>query len=337
MPPKIKPGSGEGNKKIDTYFEREQRLDARRAKKEALEAMSSEKTGGTPVEASEPGVASEKDTMEEAFAKFTNRFGSFETELKKWQGEIKTWQTTSDEKIESIKNEIKDEILPQLNTANEWAASASGEATFASNEVKALSLRMENLEQAVGNWQNKYESLQNLKDREYKESNIRVLGMAEEEGEICKKSVQKLFGKVCPDLKLDKLEFAYRVGKKDDKETRPRPVIMRFKDKRFRNKMFREIRKKKAELIDIKITDDLTKPDIELRNLATPQIKAAIDSGLKAFFARGTLKIDGKFTPIDGIEEWKKGKRQILPRKETKTDNAGDNTKGDNTKAATQT
>lgn len=330
MPPKIKPGSGEGSKKIDTYFEREQRLEARRAKKEALEAMTSkngvgDKTGGTPVVAPgvAPGVAGEKGTIEEAFAQFTNRFVSFETELKKWQGEIKTWQTKSDEKIDKIQNEIKDDILPQLATANEWAASASGDAQFAKNEVESLSTRMENLEMAVGNWQRKYESLQNLKDREYKEKNIRVLGMAEEEGEICKKSVQKLFVKVCPDLKLDKLEFAYRIGKKDSKQTRPRPVIMRFKDKRFRNKVFREIRKKKDDLTDIKITDDLTKLDIELRNLATPQIKAAIDSGLKAFFARGTLKIDGKFTPIDGIEEWKKGKSKITQGGGDKTDNKG--------------
>jgi DNA repair exonuclease SbcCD ATPase subunit len=280
MPPKIKVPT-------DTNSQQKIALEPRRAKIEAIQNMSQ------PPRGPRGGDKGEKDKLSELISlvqNLTTRFDGFETELKSWQT---TWTT----RVQENERAIREDINPGIVEAKRAAKDAIEAANKAQATVRTLGEQLNKLKTEVNTWQDKHDTLQNLKDREYKEKNMRILGLQEAgEREITKKTVFGFLSTIYTDLKLENLEYAYRVGRPNT-DGSPRPAIVRFKDKQLRNKVYIAVRRK--NLTDIKVTDDLTKADLELRNQALPQMRYAIKHGKKAFFTKGKLKINGKYVKID--------------------------------------
>ena len=293
-------------KKIEVFLQRGDRVETRRAKIEAAEqrANMADQQGKDKANMAAGKNGAGDENVLQAIEALGTRFETFETEVKGWKTAIDSKITT----IESTCNGAAADAGNALTTANEAKAEsaaaqstaddAKAEAEAAKTTIDELTTKLTGLETQFSNWKQKQDIVQNKKDRTYKENNIRILGMAEKTSENTKKEAFNVFKKVYPNIVLNNLEQAFRVKNKDDDDDRPRSVIVRFKERELRNNVFKEMRKNKAKVTGIKITDDMSKADIDLRNKAIPQIKLAIEQGSKAFFYNGKLKIDGVFVPI---------------------------------------
>lgn len=289
---------------IEIYFERGEKLPPKRAKKGAQADDNTQQVASMALSADKPDKPHTRQRAEEEDESVLGVVSMMRKELKDWKSELIVWQKKTDSRIKGVEDKLvkHKETIDGLQTSIEHSEKNAKEAIdlakVTSTATKNLETKVVNLESEIGSWKTRQVLVQNRKERENRELNIRVLGMEEEDNENCKKATVKLFTEVYGSLKETHIDFAYRVGKKKEEETRPRPLVMRFKERKIRNNVFKEARKNKAKLGDIKVTDDLTKLDVLLRNQANPQIKDAIDQGKIAFFTRGRIKISGIFVPI---------------------------------------
>ena len=93
------------------------------------------------------------------------------------------------------------------------------------------------------------------------------------------------------------MEIAHPLGKPIDGKFN---IIARFYARPYRNAVIRAAKQlgDKVEGVD-RITEDLTKLDMENKRRAYPQMQAAWEDGQKVQFRKGRLVINGKTVPID--------------------------------------
>ena len=88
---------------------------------------------------------------------------------------------------------------------------------------------------------------------------------------------------------------AHRTGKRRDDKARH--IIAKLYSRPFKRNLLR-VAKSPEMLNGVRIVEDFSPSDFELRKKALPKMKAAFEAGLKVRFTKGKLLIDGKAVPI---------------------------------------
>ncbi len=126
----------------------------------------------------------------------------------------------------------------------------------------------------------------------------RDLGVEEEDGEDCLSIVIDYFKTLGFEDAFGELENAHRTGKKRVDEARH--IIAKLYSRPFKTNLLRAAKspEKKHVLNGVRIVEDFTPGDFELRKKALPKMKEAFQAGKKVRFTKGKLLIDGMISTI---------------------------------------
>lgn len=301
----------EKNTKIDTYFNPSQRPGM--AASDPTPGTPGRDVKDTPAAAGSTNlqvVLTEIRGLGDKFVKLSENFEQLEKKFANWQSEIET----------SVKNvEGKTALCEEkLDSYKETFDEATAVIKADSEEKKQVQDRVEQLEQKVGQlttesvqklldgisiktkeMSEQQEYLNNVREREIRKKNIRLIGIVEEENErtiaVAKNTLKSLTKN-----KLENIYSAYRMGKKQEEEgdSKPRVILLKFRDVHVRNVIFKDCRKNKAKLPEIYVQDHLTPQDLIEKRKALPQMKEAQNQGKKHEFRDGKLRIEGKIVEI---------------------------------------
>ena len=145
-------------------------------------------------------------------------------------------------------------------------------------------------------------------ERHSREYNLRLLGVKEEKNENCLELLTEQIQKIFPEKSVVEIkhtiENAHRTGKAIP--NRDRHIIAKLHSRPIRNEILRKakISLNKENQGVIRIIEDLTKTDYELKKKANKQMNEAFKEKKKVRFWKGKLFIDGE---VVKIEEKKNG------------------------------
>ena len=128
-------------------------------------------------------------------------------------------------------------------------------------ELNAQSRELHTMSTAMVNLQSQVLDL----ERYTRGYNIRIFGVNESQGDVCKEKVDRILAdKFAVESAI---ENAHRTGKAES--GRPRPIIARFYS-RFTRRAVMRVAKEKLHNTNIRFVDDLTKMDLEEKNRLKP-------------------------------------------------------------------
>ena len=135
-------------------------------------------------------------------------------------------------------------------------------------------------------------------ERYSRDFNIRLIGVEEEEGEDCMTIVLDHFTLLGFEEAHEELENAHRTGRRQD--GKPRHIIAKLYARPFKRNLLRAAKnpQNKNLLNGVRLVEDFTPGDFELRKKALPMMKKAFEEGKKVRFTKGKLLIDGKAVPV---------------------------------------
>ena len=203
-------------------------------------------------------------------------------------------------KIESAMSKI-DEIEILNNKAqvlDEEVDRIKVSLTSTKSTVEAMDSKMEDsfkkLQESNRELKNKLEHL----ERYSRDFNIRLIGVEEEEGEDCMTIVLDHFTLLGFEEAHGELENAHRTGRRQD--GKPRHIIAKLYARPFKRNLLRAAKnpQNKNLLNGVRLVEDFTPGDFELRKKALPMMKKAFEEGKKVRFTKGKLLIDGKAVPV---------------------------------------
>lgn len=126
--------------------------------------------------------------------------------------------------------------------------------------------------------------------------NLRLYGLAEQEGEDVKSRVVEICRSVIPENEeacQQHIDVSHRVGRKSVEKIRP--VIIRFVARSTRDLIWKNARGSEyLKSRKLRFGEDLTTKDKEARNKLWPQIDAALKEGKRAFYLGTKAIINGK-------------------------------------------
>ena len=126
-------------------------------------------------------------------------------------------------------------------------------AKIVSNEVTTLKESMTRLEQENQLLKKKLDDVEQYTRR----NNVRVFGIPEEENENVENSVLKVFQeKMGVAVQPESMERCHRLGRRDDRNRGPRPIIVKFMSYKHREAVFNMKRRLKGS--KIVVSEDLT-------------------------------------------------------------------------------
>ena len=136
-------------------------------------------------------------------------------------------------------------------------------------------------------------------ERYSRDFNIRVIGVAEQDGEDCLLIVRNYLTLLGFEEDHGEIENAHRTGRK--REEKPRNIIAKLHSRPFKRVLLRVAKNQenKQALNGVRFKEDFTPYDFEIRKRALPIMKEAFDQGKKVRFTRGKLFIDGKAVPVE--------------------------------------
>lgn len=127
--------------------------------------------------------------------------------------------------------------------------------------------------------------------------NLRLYGLAEQEGEDIKKKVIDICCSVLPEAK-EKLhsviDVVHRLGRRNGDQN-PRATIMLFTSRSTKELLWKKA--KKCEFLKnkkLRFGEDLTTMDKDTRNQLWPQVQAARKEGRTAYFVGARAFVEGK-------------------------------------------
>jgi len=135
-------------------------------------------------------------------------------------------------------------------------------------------------------------------ERYSRDLNIRLVGVDEEEGEHCMAIVLDHFTPLGFEEAHGELENAHRTGRRPDGKSRH--IIAKLYGRPFKRNLLRAAKdpQKKRLLNGVRLVEDCTASDFELRKKPLPMMKRAFEEGRKVRFTKGKLLIAGKAVPV---------------------------------------
>ena len=127
-------------------------------------------------------------------------------------------------------------------------------------------------------------------ERYSRDFNIRVLDVAEEDGENCLTIIQDYFTLLGFQDGIGEIENVHRTGKKRD--GKPRQIIAKLYSRPFKREFLRVAKSpgNKEALNGIRFVEDFTPYDFETRKKALPIMKEAFDNGKRKARGRGNKR-----------------------------------------------
>ena len=202
-------------------------------------------------------------------------------------------------KIESVMSKIDeiDNLNNKAQVLDEEVDRIKVSLTSTKSTVEAIDSKMEDtfnkLKESNKELKNKLEHL----ERYSRDFNIRLIGV-EEEGEDCMAIVSDHFTLLGFEEAHGELENAHRTGRRQ--EGKPRHIIAKLYRRPIKRNLLRAAKnpQKKNLLNGVRLVEDFTPGDFELRKKALPMMKRAFEEGKKVRFTKGKLLIDGKAVPV---------------------------------------
>ena len=153
---------------------------------------------------------------------------------------------------------------------------------------------LKELQESNRELKNKLEHL----ERYSRDFNICLIGVEEEEGEDCMAIVSDHFTLLGFEEAHGELENAHRTGRRQDGKARH--IIAKLYGRPFKRSLLRAAKnpEKKHLLNVVRLVEDFTPGDFELRKKALPMMKRTFEEGKKVRFTKGKLLIDGKAVPV---------------------------------------
>ena len=202
--------------------------------------------------------------------------------------ELATFKNTTDARLAKIENIISkideiDQLKPKVEKLEE--------------DVGGLNTTLNETEKSFQECNMELKKRVERLERYSRDFNIRVLGVAEEDGENCFTIRQNYLTPLGFQDDIGEIENVHRTGKKQD--GKPRQIIAKLYGRPFKREFLRVAKKpeNKKALNGIRFVEDFTPYDFETRKKALPIMKEAFDNGKKVWFTRGKLFIDGKAEP----------------------------------------
>ena len=214
-------------------------------------------------------------------------------QMQKICDELATFQGTTDTrlaKIESVISKIDeiDNLKPKVEKLEEDVADMKQSVNITLNETSNL-------------FQECKVELQRVErlERYSRDFNIRVVGVAEQDGEDCLLIVRNYLTLLGFEEDHGEIENAHCTGRK--REEKPRNIIVKLHSRPFKRVLLHVAKNQenKQALYGVRFVEDFTPYDFEIRKKALPIMKEAFDQGKKARFTRGKLFIDGKAVPVE--------------------------------------
>ena len=203
-------------------------------------------------------------------------------------------------KIESVMSKIDeiDDLNNKVQVLDEEVDRIKVSLTSKKSTVEAIDSKMDD---SFKKTQESNRELKNRLDhleRYSRDFNIRLIGVEEEEGEDCMAIVSDHFTLLGFEEAHGELENAHRTGRRQD--GKPRHIIAKLHSRPFKRNLLRAAKnpQKKNLLNGVRLVEDFTPGDFELRKKALPMMKRAFEEGKKVRFTKGKLLIDGKAVPV---------------------------------------
>jgi hypothetical protein len=257
--------------------------------------------------------------------KIARRYVKIDEKLKRHQYRDKEWKEEMRTKVIAMADgfatakSIKEQLMTQANQIKELQESFAAfqlqtdHTRFEKIErgIKDLSQDLDNYREATRKAVNKNAELIQSLQRRTREKNVRAAGVEIKTGETNENAILRTFKPIWPALVLENIEFATKVFKRnfkyDPKTARgppPKPVILvGFSTREMRDNIFFESKKQKEKLGDVIVREDLIKRDLQAKELARDQMKAAFESvpPKKSKFTYGKLVVEGNKIEITNI------------------------------------
>ena len=121
-----------------------------------------------------------------------------------------------------------------------------------------------------------------------------MLGVNEDEGEDCMTIILNFITSLGFKDAAAEVEKAHRTGKKRDGN--PRPIIAKLYSRSFKRKLLQAAKSAggKEILQGVRIVEDFTPSDFNVRKKALPIMRKAYEDGKKVRFTKGKLFIEGR-------------------------------------------
>ena len=131
-------------------------------------------------------------------------------------------------------------------------------------------------------------------ERYSRDFNIRVLGVNEDEDEDCMTIILNFITSLGFEDAAVEVENAHRTGKKRD--DKPRPIIEKLYSRPFKRRLLQAAKSTdgKEILQGVRIVEDFTPSDFNVRKKALPIMRKAYEDGKKVRFTKGKLFIEGR-------------------------------------------
>ena len=182
--------------------------------------------------------------------------------------------TDLEPKVVKNVSDIRD-ITQSLDFESDRVTTAEKTISVMQQELNAQSRELHTMSTAMVNLQSQVLDL----ERYTRGYNIRIFGVSESQGEVCKEKVDRI---LADEFAVESaIENAHRTGKAES--GRPRPTIARFYS-RFTRRAVMRVAKVKLQNTNIRFVDDLTKTDLEEKN----RLKL-YEKGKKPRFVQGRL------------------------------------------------
>lgn len=265
------------------------------------------------------GEAEETSTVLAELKSLSSQFTTMNTGLnasfKKLEKKVEEWKTDVQSQLtaalaktaEAVK--VVEESKPVVQAAKDLLEKDTQykqdvETRISELENKILNLDTEDLENNLQTIKNKMKKainhqkrVENELEREIRKKNFKINGVQENRNEnvfqVAKTALEKL-----TETSLDCIVSVLRMGKKDREASRPRPILIKCKDVKSRNVLYKDCKKNKEKHKEVYIQHHLTKMDMLTRNRALPLMKEAQENGIPHEFINGRLRVNGKYVDI---------------------------------------
>ena len=208
--------------------------------------------------------------------------------------------------LEQRFTQIEARIDSNKNEINEVAKSLEFESAITkdnSSDIKAMRKHIQEQDKALELATDMIQTMDaelNSLQRYTRGFNVRIIGMAEQEGEDCINKVEAILENNF-DIKaadVHPIENAHRVGQSVN--GRPRQMIARFHSRALRRSVMAAAKQKLAET-PYRFVDDLMAKDLEAKKRVLPFMEKLYKDNMKPRFANGRLYAKGKLVPQERI------------------------------------
>lgn len=221
------------------------------------------------------------------------------SQMRKLSGELSNFQQDTNARLSKIESVMSK--LDEIDNLNDKQQEIEDEVNRIKDSVNSSKSSVETLECTLDATTKELQESNRLLqkkiehlERYSRDFNIRLIGVEEKDAEDCISIVHDYFTLLGFENASAELENAHRTGKRRD--DKPRHIIAKLYSRPFKRNLLRTAKNPgtKEILNGVRIVEDFTSSDFELRKKALPLMKVAFEDGKKVRFTKGKLLIDGK-------------------------------------------